>query len=205
MIMMVVASVTTELARLPEEASLSLPPSRSPSSFWRFLSRGREELEVVRDGEDWRWSRVSHLITNTQIASKVPSLPPYLSNISAMVSPLNSRGLTQKFWENSLFACAEKFLENEFSGSARPTLWSPSRERRTLSREQEQGTWFFIDTNCSVSGTMSVWAELLNKKLFLSSDVDTNHVIEVVRDSEEMISFQLHTFNLMMTTWSAFQ
>ena len=47
---------------------------------------------------------------------------------------------------------------------------------------------------------MSVWAELLNKKLFLSSDVDTNHVIEVVRDSEEMISFQLHTFNLMMTT-----
>ena len=46
---------------------------------------------------------------------------------------------------------------------------------------------------------MSVWAELLKKKLFLSSDVDTNHVIEVVRDSEEMISFQLDSFDLIDT------
>ena len=95
-------SVTRGLARLPREASLSLPPiPPSRTSFSPFLSRGRDDLEVVRDGEGWRWrwSRLSHLPINSQIAGRVspPSLPSYLSNISAMVSPLNSRGLTQKF------------------------------------------------------------------------------------------------------------
>ena len=37
--------------------------------------------------------------------------------------------------------------------------------------------------------------ELLDRKLFLSSD--TNHVIKVLRDSEEMISFQVDSFDLI--------
>ena len=45
-------------------------------------------------------------------------------------------------------------------------------------------------------------AELLKRKLFLSSDTPTttNHVIKVLRDSEEMISFQFDTFDLIMIT-----
>ena len=78
-----------------EEARLSVPRSGSRISFSLFLSLGLAERTVVRDGEGWRWSRVSHLITTSQMLTSF--FPPYLSNISAMVSPLNSRGLTQKF------------------------------------------------------------------------------------------------------------
>ena len=38
-------------------------------------------------------------------------------------------------------------------------------------------------------------SELLDRKLFPSSD--TNHVIKVLRDSEEMISFKVDTFDLI--------
>ena len=160
--MVAVESVTT-----CEEARLSVPPpSWSRIGFSLFLSLGQAGRRVVTDGEGWRWSSVSHLITTSQMLTSIS--PPDLSNISAMVSPLNSRGLTQKFWENSLFACREKIFKWPLYWADRPTLWSPSRESRTLSREQEQGTWFLVDTNCSISGTIRVWPELFNRKLFLS-------------------------------------
>ena len=71
-----VASVTRDLARLTLEARLSPPPSGSGSSFSRFLWLGLAALAVVREGEGWRWSRVSHLITKLSHRDhSLPSLP----------------------------------------------------------------------------------------------------------------------------------
>ena len=103
---MMMTSVIAELAGLRQQAWLSLPPSGSPSSFSRFLSLGQADRAVVREAEGWRWSRVSHL--KQTVNHLVRDFSLYLSNISAMVSPLNSRGLTQKFSENTEFAWREK-------------------------------------------------------------------------------------------------
>ena len=142
-----------------ETAGLALPaslrisqqflPFPLPGPGWPGGGERGWRLEVVQGLAPDKYNKLSIIFSESSLSTSATS-PPW----SVRWTPGDWHRSSQK---TRSLPGERKSVENESSGPERPTLCSPSRETRTLSKEQEQGTWFFVDTNCSVSGTMRDW------------------------------------------------